>query len=74
MEYVINLTWDEDAGVWIATSESIPGLVLESGSFDALLERIRIAAPELLALNNPEKNLIFYHLYRIAMKGLLFNG
>lgn len=55
MEYVINLTWDEDAGVWIATSESIPGLVLESGSFDALLERIRIAAPELLALNNPEK-------------------
>ena len=28
---------------------------IESGSFDALLERIRIAAPELLALNNPEK-------------------
>lgn len=55
MEYVINLTWDEDAGVWIATSESIPGLVLESGSFDALLERIRIAAPELLALNNLQK-------------------
>ncbi len=55
MEYIINLTWDEDAGVWIATSEDIPGLVLESGSFDALLERIRFAAPELLALNNPEK-------------------
>lgn len=49
MEYVINLTWDEDAGVWIATSESIPGLVLESGSFDALLERIRIAAMKELA-------------------------
>lgn len=52
MEYTINLTWDNDANVWIATSDDIPGLVLESGSFDALLERIRFAAPELLALNN----------------------
>lgn len=51
MEYTINLIWDNDAGVWIATSEDIPGLVLESGSFDALLERIRFAVPELLKLN-----------------------
>jgi len=51
MEYIINLTWDNEACVWIATSGDIPGLVLESGSFDALLERTRIAIPELLALN-----------------------
>lgn len=51
MEYIINITWDEEACVWIATSADIPGLVLESGSFDALLERTRIAIPELLALN-----------------------
>ena len=51
MEYIINLTWDEEACVWIATSKDIPGLVLESGSFDALLERIRFAVPELLSLN-----------------------
>ena len=37
----------------MATSEDIPGLVLESGSFDALLERVRYAIPELLALNGP---------------------
>lgn len=52
MEYVIHLTWDNEANVWIATSDDIPGLVLESGSFDALLERSRIAIPELLALNS----------------------
>lgn len=52
MEYVIHLTWDDEANVWIATSDDIPGLVLESGSFDALLERSRIAIPELLALNS----------------------
>ena len=52
MEYIINFTWDDEADVWIATSDDIPGLVLESGSFDALLERTRFAVPELLALNN----------------------
>ena len=52
MEYVIHLTWDNEANVWIATSDDIPGFVLESGSFDALLERSRIAIPELLALNS----------------------
>ena len=51
MEYVVNLIWDDEANVWIATSEEIPGLVLESGSFDALLERVRFAVPELLTLN-----------------------
>jgi len=50
-EYIINLSWDNDAAVWIATSQNIPGLVLESGSLDALIERVRFAAPELLALN-----------------------
>lgn len=51
MEYVIYFTWDPEADVWIATSDDIPGLVLESGSFDALLERTRFAVPELLSLN-----------------------
>jgi len=50
MEYVIDTVWDEEAAVWIATSEDIPGLVLESGSLDALFERVRIAVPELLSL------------------------
>ena len=51
MAYTVKLFWDPDAAVWVATSEDIPGLVLESGSFDALVERVRFAAPELLALN-----------------------
>lgn len=51
MEYIINLTWDNEENVWIAESEDVPGLVLESGSFDALIERVRFAIPELLELN-----------------------
>ena len=52
MEYTINLIWDDEAAVWIATSENIEGLVLESGSIDALIERVRFAVPEILSLNN----------------------
>ncbi len=55
MNYTVNLIWDDEAAVWVATSEDIPGLALESGSFDALLERLRYAVPELLALNKPQK-------------------
>ena len=51
MSYKIKITWDEEAAVWIATSKDVPGLVLESGSFDALLERVRYAVPELIELN-----------------------
>ena len=51
MEYKIQLMWDNEASVWVATSADVPGLVLESGSFDALIERVRYAIPELLELN-----------------------
>ena len=57
MNYKVNMLWDDEAGVWVATSDDIPGLVLESGSFDALLERVRFAAPELLKLNNSKQPL-----------------
>ncbi len=61
MEYKIKLTWDEDAAVWIATSSDVPGLVLESGSFDALLEKVRFAVPELLEMNQKKSS-----VYRLA--------
>jgi predicted RNase H-like HicB family nuclease len=53
-EYTIAFTWDDDAGVWIAESPGIPGLILESGSFDALVERVKAAVPELLDMAGKE--------------------
>jgi len=47
-EYTILLTWDDEASVWIAESDDIPGLILESDSFDVLIERVKIAIPDLL--------------------------
>ncbi|MDR1146956.1 MAG: DUF1902 domain-containing protein [Verrucomicrobiales bacterium] len=48
----LNLTWDKDAAAWVATSDDIAGLVLESGSLDALIEQVKNTAAELLALNS----------------------
>jgi len=49
-EYTISLVWDEEAQVWYCASEDIQGLILESGSLDTLVERVRHAASELLEL------------------------
>ena len=68
MEYKVNFTWDSEAGVWIAQSDDIPGLVLEGGSLDALIERVRFAAPELIALNKvPAANALFFSVERREM-------
>jgi len=56
MEYIVDFLWDNEAAVWIAESDNIPGLVLESGSLDALVEKVRFAVPELLSLNNTDKH------------------
>ena len=50
-EYTVTIAFDNEARVWYAINDDIP-LALESGSLDALMERCRYAAPELLALNN----------------------
>ncbi|GHU09599.1 hypothetical protein FACS1894151_07680 [Spirochaetia bacterium] len=52
-EYTVLLTWDDEARVWIAENDDIP-LVLESNSLDALIENVRITAPEILELNGKE--------------------
>jgi predicted RNase H-like HicB family nuclease len=59
MEYKILLTWDEEAYVWMATSEDVPGLALESGSLDALIERVKFAIPDLLELKDGDIKINF---------------
>jgi hypothetical protein len=51
MKCTVKVIWDDEAQVWITDSVDVPGLFLESESFDELIEKVRIAAPELLSLN-----------------------
>ena len=60
MEYVIKCNWDPEARVWYSESEQIP-IVLESDSLDTLVERVKIAAPELAELNDlPQPKCIYF--------------
>ena len=52
MNYNVKITWDSEASMWVATSDDVQGLVLESNSYDALIEKVKVAIPELLELNN----------------------
>ena len=70
MEYTVDFLWDNEAQVWIATSDDIPGLVLEGGSIDALLERVKCTAPEILSLNGAPKATAF--LFRAERKDPAF--
>lgn len=74
MEYTVKLIWDNDAGVWIAESDDVPGLVLESGSFDALVERVRFAIPELLELNASSQTPLFLHFVSDRREQVPFYG
>ena len=51
IDYRVKMQWDNEASVWIATSQDVPGLVLESETYDVLLEKVRLAIPELIELN-----------------------
>jgi predicted RNase H-like HicB family nuclease len=59
-EYTILLTWDDEAGVWIAENDDIP-IVLNSASLDELMERVQTAAPELLEMNGKKHDNIKLH-------------
>lgn len=47
----VDINWDDEACVWVATSNDVPGLATEHHSFDALVEKLKIIIPELLEAN-----------------------
>jgi hypothetical protein len=47
----IQARWDGEAGVWIATSTDVPGLVVEAESWSRMIEEVRLVLPELIQLS-----------------------
>lgn len=50
MDVIVRVHWDEDAEVWVAICDEL-GISLESGSYDALLEKIKVTVPEMIEAN-----------------------
>ena len=45
--YIIDMSWDNEAGVWIAFSDEIP-IALENESLEVLVKRVQVAVPDML--------------------------
>lgn len=53
MALVVEALWDDEASVWVATSDDIPGLVTEAETPAELRAKLVNIVPELLAENDP---------------------
>jgi predicted RNase H-like HicB family nuclease len=49
--YQITAEWDDEARVWVASSDDVPGLATGADTFEALIEKLKIVIPELLIEN-----------------------
>jgi len=50
-EYIIAIAFDDEAQRWYAINDDIP-IALEDDSLDTLINRVKIAAPDVLEANN----------------------
>lgn len=48
---VVHATWDDEARVWVATSEDIRGLATEAPNQVELVQKLKVMIPELLDAN-----------------------
>jgi hypothetical protein len=49
---VIEVLWDDEAEVWVAESDNVPGLITEADSRVHLIEKLTTLIPELIELNH----------------------
>jgi hypothetical protein len=47
----IDARFDPEAGVWLATSADLPGLVVEADTWPAMIDEVRLVIPDLLELS-----------------------
>lgn len=69
-EYRIQARWDNDAQVWVATSDDVPGLATEGETLLALHEKLEVMVPELLEANGlpADRPQIFVHIDASSFK------
>jgi len=47
----VRVEWDDEACVWVATSDDVPGLATEEDTMEGLIKKLKIIIPELLDAN-----------------------
>jgi hypothetical protein len=54
---IVRAAWDGEAGVWVATSSDIDGLVVEAATIEALEPKVLAVLSDLIELNGIESEL-----------------
>ncbi len=73
-EYYIKALWDNEAMVWYASSEDVPGLSTEAETLELLIEKLKIIIPELLQANDvtiPDQPISFHVVSERTEKALV---
>ncbi len=47
----VRAEWDDEANVWVATSDDVPGLATEADTLEKLSQKLDVMIPELLEAN-----------------------
>ena len=71
--FFIRAEWDEEARVWVATSDDVPGLATEGDTLEDLIEKLKIIIPELLHANGDDQEYevpfeIFTRRFEVAQR------
>ncbi len=48
----VHAQWDDEARVWVATSDDVPGLATEASTTEELVAKLKVMIPELMELND----------------------
>ena len=64
--YYVQAQWDEEATVWAASSDNVPGFATEADTSESLIQKLKTLIPELLEANGqtPSKPITFELLTR----------
>ncbi len=52
MQCKVEAFWDEEAKVWVATSDDVTGLATEANSLETLTKKLHNIIPELMIAND----------------------
>jgi hypothetical protein len=44
----VQAQWDDEEGLWLATSRDVPGLAIEADTWALMIEEVKMNLPELL--------------------------
>ena len=74
MQCKVKILWDNEADIWVAKSDDLPGLALESGSCDALIEKVKYIVPELLDMNDIKADFCDLNFVADKLERVLISG